>query len=201
MSSFIRVKDIDKKLASQLCVDNHYLHRRPPMSFCFGLFCDSDIVGVVTFGTPPSRHLQISVCPVNPSLVIELNRLWVSDDMPRNTESYFIAKALKLLPARIVCSYADTAQGHVGYVYRASNWNYAGYTDMDRKTPRYDYVTEGKHSRDAFRNGYTKKVRRKPKYKYWITTGTKRERRNLAAICGWPCLDWNKVYVDRAIVV
>jgi hypothetical protein len=153
--------------------------------------------GVITFGVPASRHLQKSVCPSDPGKVLELNRLWVCDSMPRNSESWFIAKALKALPPFLVCSYADTKEGHVGYVYRASNWNYYGYTDMDRKTPRFDYVVAGKHSRDAFRNGneYTR-VRRKPKYRYWVATGDKRERRQLEGVCGWPKLSWHDVVIS-----
>ena len=97
---------------------------------------------------------------------------------------------MALLPPKIVLSYADTAAGHLGYIYRALNFNYAGWTDMERKTPRFDYIAPGKHSRDAFRNGYTDRVRRKPKVRYWITTGNRRERKQLDAACLWPKMDW-----------
>ena len=176
-----------------MVVENHYLHRKPSISFAFGLSVDGVLVGVVTFGCPASHEMCVGACRSNPSLVIELNRLWVHDAQPRNTESWFIAQALALLPPRIVVSYADTTWGHVGYVYRASNFNYAGWTDMDRKTPRYDYIPAGGgHTRDAFRKaeGYVAKVRRKPKVKYWITTGNKGERKAMAKICTWASLDW-----------
>jgi len=122
--------------------------------------------------------------------VLELNRLWVHDAAPKNTETWFLARALNMLPPRIILSYADTSAGHVGYVYRAANFNYGGWTDMDRKTPRFDYVAPGKHSRDAFRNGFVSRVRRKPKIRYWTVTGTRRERKTLAAMCKWPTYDW-----------
>jgi hypothetical protein len=110
-----------------------------------------------------------------------------------------------LLPPRIVLSYADTAAGHMGYVYRACNFFYGGWTDMDRKTPRFDYVPptqdgdvglfgQGpavvKHSRDAFRGGFSERVRRKPKVRYWIATGTRRDRHRLERACRWPKLSW-----------
>lgn len=189
----LKVREVFAKEAMAMVVDKHYLHRRTGISYAYGLFFDGKMVGVCTFGCPPSRHLQMGACPTDPSLVIELNRLWVSDDMARNTESWFISRALKQLPPRIVVSYADTSWGHIGYIYRASNFNYAGWTDMERKTPRYDYLSPGKHTRDAFRGGAgakSKKVRRKPKHKYWIVTGDRRERKRLAAICGWPKLTW-----------
>ena len=58
--------------------------------------------------------------------VIELRRLCCIDDTPRNTESYFIGKALRLLKkdwkGKIVVSYADKEYNHVGTIYKASNF-------------------------------------------------------------------------------
>jgi hypothetical protein len=171
-----------------------------PVSYAFGLFMEGNLKGVVTFGSPASHHLQKSACPSDPTMVLELNRLWVCDDMPRNSESNFVSRAMKLLPPRIIVSYADSSVGHVGYVYRAMNFFYAGYTDMERKTPRYDYIpNSGGHTRDAFRGGYSAKVRRKPKNKYWTTTGNRRERRDLAKICGWPKLNWDAIVLPGII--
>jgi hypothetical protein len=197
----LKVSPIEPAMAAKYVVMHHYLHRRPPISYAFGLLEGWDLVGVLTLGTPASRETQKSVCPSDPSLALELNRLWVHDRMPRNTETYFMARALKLTPPRIVFSYADTAQGHQGYVYRAANWWFAGVTDEERKTPRFDYVatrTETSlfgeevkelHTRDAFRGGAgteSTKVRRKPKMKYWTVTGNRRERHKLKGLCGWP---------------
>jgi hypothetical protein len=190
----VRVAVISKREAISLVVAHHYMHRKPPISFAFGLIdANGDTKGVVTFGQPASHHMLIGACKVSPDCVIELNRLWVSDDLPRNSESWFVSRALALLPPKIVLSYADTAAGHCGYVYRALNFNYAGWTDMERKTPRFDYITPGMHSRDAFRKGerrFTERVRRRPKVKYWIVTGNRRERRDLEAKCLWPKMDW-----------
>jgi hypothetical protein len=188
-------------LATRVVIENHYLHRKSNVRFAFGLFTSNGLVGVVVFGTPASRHLQISACKTDPQNVVELNRLWVSDTMPRNTESWFVSRALKSLPALIVVSYADTQQGHFGYIYRALGFNYAGWTDMERKTPRYDYVVPGKHSRDAFRTGYSHRVQRLPKVRYWIVTGNKRERKALMRKCTWPILDWRTSRPPGELVV
>lgn len=188
----MRIEPITSRTATELVVREHYLHRRPPISFAYGLFAP-DLCGVVTFGVPASRHLQKSACPSDPASVIELNRLWVHDDQPGNTESWFVSRALKLLPPRIVVSYADPVHGHLGYIYRALNFHYAGWTDMERKTPRYDYIPADPtaHSRDAFRNGYVEKRRRVAKVKYWIVTGNRSDRRRLSALCPWPTMDWH----------
>lgn len=192
------VNEISTRDAVDYVVLHHYLHRRPPVSYSFGLFVNGVVKGVITYGVPASRHLQKSACMTNPDKVIELNRLFASDELPRNTESWFISQTLKKLPPLIVVSYADTKQNHVGYVYRAAGWNYNGYTDMDRKTPRFDYTVPNKHSRAAFRKNNTAeviKVRRVPKYRYWTTTGNRRDRRQLSRMCTWACLDWKKVFV------
>jgi hypothetical protein len=74
--------------------------------------------------------------------VYELNRLWLDDKLPRNTESKFIGWCLrevkKILPNAIIISHADGAQGHVGTVYKATNWVYTGTT-----TPFMDIVEDG----------------------------------------------------------
>lgn len=195
----IQVIQITSQIASKLAVQNHYLQRRPPILIAFGLWQSGMIRGICTFGVPPSRHLQKSACPSNPSCVIELNRLWVDDSMQKNSESWFVSRCLSQLWPCIVVSYADTEHMHRGYVYRALNWKFAGVTDEDRKTPRFDYLIPEKHSRSTFRSGdgaNAEKVRRKPKYKYWTVTGDRRQRRALAASCGWPDKSW-KAYDER----
>lgn len=167
-------------------LEKHYLRRMPPVSIGFELYDDVGLCAVVTFGVPPSRHLQMSACPSDPSKVLELNRLWIDDRMPRNTASRFVRMCMKHMPPRVIVSYADPVAGHSGTVYRAMGFKYAGMTDADRKTPRYDYVPDnGKHSRDAFRSGEFVKVRRVPKHKFWDVTGDRRERRELVKLCGW----------------
>lgn len=189
----LRVQQIPSRTANQFVTKHHYLHRKAPVSFAFGLYKGPKLMGVVTFGTPPSRHLQMSACPSDPALVLELNRLWVHDDLPTNTESWFVSRALKQMPPRIIVSYADPKFGHYGYVYRALNFNYSGWTDMERKTPRFDYIPldPTKHTREAFRTGYGYRVRRVAKVKYWIVTGPNRtERHRLETLCGWTKLNW-----------
>ena len=187
------VKFIDAQLATRMVIEHHYLHRKSSVVHALGMFNDVNLVGVIIFGVPASRHVQMGACPSDPDKVLELNRLWVCDSMPTNSETYFIAKALKLLPPAIVVSYADTLQGHMGIMYRAANFFYAGWTDMERKTARYDYLAPGKHTRDAFRGGLgakSEKRRRKPKVKYWTVTGSQYYKRVLRRLCAWPILSW-----------
>lgn len=188
----IEIQQISARSATDLVVSRHYLHRRPPISYAYGAFISERLLGCVTFGVPASRHLQMSACPSDPGLVLELNRLWLDDVLPVNSESWFVSRVLKLLPPRIIVSYADPMHGHFGYIYRALNFRYAGWTDMERKTPRYDYIpaNPATHTRDAFRNGYVEKRRRVAKVKYWTVSGNRRQQRDLERLCPWPKLDW-----------
>lgn len=104
----------------------HYARRLCPISYAFGLYDGLDLVGVVTYGVPASAPLRSGICgPDWLEKVLELNRL-CCENKP-NYASVLVSHSLRALPRpSIVVSYADTAQGHVGYVYQACNFVYTG---------------------------------------------------------------------------
>lgn len=107
----------------------HYAHRIPSISYAYGLYDKDNILqGVCSFGTPASSTLLSGICGGNHAdKVLELNRLVVNDICPHNSASFFVSRCLKLLPApKIIVSYADSGQGHIGYVYQACNFIYTG---------------------------------------------------------------------------
>ena len=129
----LEVKQIDYKTAMNVIVEKHYLHRKCPCSVAFGLFKDKNLVGVIVFGKPSSYTLCEGIAGKDESKnVIEFNRLWVCDTMPKNTESWFTSRAIKQCPFEIIVSFADTEQGHVGYIYQATNWLYCGESKKQR---------------------------------------------------------------------
>lgn len=123
------IEKISYEVAMDVIVANHYLHRKCPVSQAFGLVDKRDrrVVGVVTYGVSPSSTLLKGICgPEEMYNVYELNRLWVEDSVPKNGESYLVGNTIKLLDREIIVSFADTSQGHVGYIYQASNFIYTG---------------------------------------------------------------------------
>lgn len=110
------------------CTKKHYAKRVPSISYAFGLYIDSVLRGVVSYGTPASSTLLSGVCgEEHKHKVIELNRLVLEEGCPKNSASFLVGRSLRLLPKdSIVVSYADTAQGHVGYIYQACNFVYTG---------------------------------------------------------------------------
>lgn len=120
---------IDYKTAMEVVVVNHYLHRKAPCSFAFGLFCkeSKNLIGVVIYGTPSSSSLRMGVCGIEEKdNVIELTRLWIKDGTPKNTESFLIGNTIGKVDKEIIVSYAEIQQGHTGIVYQATNWIYTG---------------------------------------------------------------------------
>ena len=111
-----------------MVIKHHYLHRKCPCSFAFGLFDkNNEIKGVVVYGVSCSSTLLKGICgPEEAHNVYELNRLWVDDSVPKNGESFLIANTIKQLDKEIIVSFADTSKGHVGYVYQATNFLYCG---------------------------------------------------------------------------
>jgi hypothetical protein len=127
--SLFSIRQIDYKSAMTVIVEHHYLHRKCPCSFAYGLFCNEckAIVGVVIYGTPSSSPLRAGICGIEEKdNVIELTRLWIKDGTPKNTESYLIGNTLGKVDKEIIVSYAEIQQGHMGIVYQATNWIYTG---------------------------------------------------------------------------
>ena len=84
------------------------------------------MIGVVTYGCPSSSPLRDGVCgPRWSDSILELNRLCC--ESRKNLASLLVGNSLSKLPRpSVVVSYADTNQGHVGYVYQATNFIYTG---------------------------------------------------------------------------
>jgi hypothetical protein len=122
----MKVLPIASHEAEPWLLRKHYARRLCPISYAFGLYDGLDLVGVVTYGVPASAPLRSGICgPDWLESVLELNRL-CCDNKP-NYASILVSRSLRLLPKpSIVVSYADTAQGHVGYVYQACNFVYTG---------------------------------------------------------------------------
>lgn len=100
-------------------------------SYCFGLFRGEEMIGAMLYGQMATKG-QWEPYGSSEASVLELRRMVLLDDTPRNSESYFIGRTLKWLkrntPVSTVVSYADPAYGHEGIVYKASNFKMAGVT-------------------------------------------------------------------------
>lgn len=120
------MQSIPSKETYEWLLKKHYAHRIPSISYAFGLFEDNILKGVCTFGTPSSSSLRIGIAGGNNSkYILELNRLCVESE-EKNITSWFVGKCLSSFNNQIIVSYADTAQGHKGKIYQATNFIYTG---------------------------------------------------------------------------
>jgi len=156
-------------------LDIHYAKRMPSISYAYGLFDVEDLIGIISYGSPASPALCKGIAgEENRSLVIELNRLVLKHNK-KNQASMLIGASFKLLPKpRIIVSYADTAQNHLGVVYQATNFMFRG-----TSKPRTDMAgKDGKHSRHHL-GDRTKRVFRSAKHRYVYILGNKNEKKKL----------------------
>ena len=168
-------------------LNKHYAKRIPNITDAFGLFYGAPLVGVVTYGIPPSHALCIGVCgEEHQNKVIELNRLCLQDN-DKNQSSFLISQSLKLLPKpKIVVSYADTSKGHVGYVYQATNFLYTG---MSAKRTEWRIRGSNLHSKTITEQSTLEErqnnpdkyevVERPQKHRYIYIVGHKKDRKEL----------------------
>ena len=135
--------------AKTLLVREHYLHSFPGATqLAFGVFLSGRLSGAATFGSGPTNAYRL-VDGAAPDDCATLSRLWLSAELPSNSESRVIGLVLRALRRHIgvkfVLTYADPSQGHLGVIYQATNWLYTG---LSEAMPLYD-VGDGvaRHSR------------------------------------------------------
>lgn len=136
----MEVQPITRNDCEPFIIGIHYAKRWPSITYAYGLFDDSELVGVVTYGTPPSATLKRGVAGDEyKSDVLELNRLCLKYNR-KNEASFLVGRSLRLLPKnKIIVSFADTEQEHKGYVYQACNFTYHGLS-----AKRTDWKVRGK---------------------------------------------------------
>ena len=134
------VKQIERSDCEPFIIGIHYAHRWPSVSYAYGLFLNGELTGVVTYGTPASAPLKRGLAGDKYKAdVLELNRLCLRDNRP-NEASMLVGRSLRMLPCnKLIVSYADTEQGHKGYVYQATNFLYCGLS-----AKRTDWKVKGK---------------------------------------------------------
>ena len=196
-----KIKRIAYQQAMAIVVKYHYLHRKAPCSFAFGLFDKNKIIGVITYGTPSSAPLRRGICgDAEKNNVIELTRLYINDNSSKNAESFLIGNTLRLIDKEIVVSYAEIQQGHLGIVYQATNWIYTG---LSAKRTNWTITGINKHGqtiadkytakelRKKYGNAF-KLVERPRKHRYVFFNCDKRGKRELMRKLKYPILPYPK---------
>lgn len=136
------------KLARSFVEQHHYSGSYPVARLRVGLYRTrgqlhgTDLVGVAVFSVPAQQRAIPVRCGVPAAQGVELGRLVLLDEVPANGETWFLARARRLLrqalpQVRAILSYSDPVPrrradgsllkpGHVGTIYQASNALYLG---------------------------------------------------------------------------
>lgn len=130
------LKEISKENALEMIQAYHYSNTPPKLNKYFiGFYLAERLVGVVTlgWGTRPLHTIQRIFPSLTTADYLEIGRMCMTEDMPRNSESQMLSHLVKWLKAnhpeiKILFTWADGMVGKVGYVYQASNFIYAGYS-------------------------------------------------------------------------
>jgi hypothetical protein len=132
------VKDIEIKMlpstrANNFIRNNHYSGKIVPNSkFHFGIFYNNKLEGVLQYGNPMDKNKTIGLVKNTKwNNFIELNRMALTDNLPKNAESRSIAITIKLLKKYAphldwILTYADGTQCGDGTIYRASGFLLTG---------------------------------------------------------------------------
>jgi hypothetical protein len=199
------IEQITYKMAMEIVIANHYLHRKAPCSIAFGLFDKTTHLcyGVVTYGVSASSTLLKGICgEEQASNVYELTRLWVDDSVPKNGESFLIGNTIKQLDKEIIVSYADSSQEHLGIVYQATNFIYTGLSSKF-KDPKIKGLEHQHHA--TYANGLTNQeviakfgdlvywVDRPRKHRYVYFNATKKKKKELLSLLRYKVLPYPKL--------
>ncbi|MFQ5330015.1 MAG: hypothetical protein ACE5D4_08530 [Thermodesulfobacteriota bacterium] len=170
-----KVMPIKKEETYDWLLNKHYAKRIPNIERAFGLYNESTLLGICTFGTPPkSMNNGESIFNEYRVKTFELNRLVMMEGLAKNTLSFFVSQCLGCLPTPCcIVSYADFTFGHNGYIYQATNWLYIGLNQIHER----EWFINGKeiHPRTLSSMGLTSA---KKKIEYGLTCGeyTKKHR-------------------------
>ena len=145
---------IDKATAKALIVKNHYSKKWSSCRYALGLFDADKLIGVAVYGFPVGRQTVKSIsASLGNSDVLELTRLWLVDEAPKNSESFFLGRTFDWLrkntSAKVLISYSDPMYGHLGTIYQATNWMYQGNSTMLVKGYMHSIFGELMHPRSV----------------------------------------------------
>ncbi len=188
----------------------------PVTNVFLGFYYKNKLNCVIVYGSGACYRLKKSM--PNPN-VLELVRLFSEDNAPKNMESYCISQSVKFLKEnkpeiKILISFADPSQGHVGYIYQATNWLYTGLT---LQAGNAIYMVDGVkiHPRTLLKKYNTTskkealeylkrdnpsseivKVKNSRKHRYIMFIGNKKENRDMRKNLKYELLPYPKIQVD-----
>lgn len=125
----IRLVECDKSQADSVIVPHHFSHK-VTMNSCINLFVlyNGKISGAMQIGYGIRPHIKTEREGVlDYHKVREFDRMWLSDEMPKYSETICLSLLHHYLKAthkeiKYLILYADTSIGNKGTIYKAANY-------------------------------------------------------------------------------
>lgn len=120
----VEIRRCDRDLARRIITDHHYSHgmRFAPVD-TLSVHHRGEVSGAISlsWGQNPAVSKR--------DRAVEFDRLWLSDDMPKFSESVVIGALHRYLRVvwpnfRLVRSWSDVGEGNPGTIYKAANYRY-----------------------------------------------------------------------------
>lgn len=117
------------KAIKYACTNFHYSKSVPTVQYAYNVYNDNnEWCGVILFGGGANNNLAKSFNLKNGE-VLELERVALNGKQEQTSKA--VALAIRLLHkenpiVKMLVSYADHRQKHVGTIYKATNWLYLG---------------------------------------------------------------------------
>lgn len=208
MKEKYKIQKISSRIANDMVVKNHYLHRKAQASYAFGLyeingnndglFTSDKLVGCIIYGLPASPNVCRGICGEEYfNDVIELTRLWIDDCVGKNGESFLIGNTIKMLDKKIIISYSEPDFGHVGSVYQATNWIYTGLTEKRTNRIAINGSTTKHNRHECKKKENTVLVDRPRKHRYIYFNTDKRKKGELIKKLRYKVLPYPKKAVVK----
>ncbi|HEX6927599.1 MAG TPA: hypothetical protein VF167_19400 [Longimicrobiaceae bacterium] len=153
----IRIAPIAAKDARRIVTRLHYSGKVVNNSqLHLGVFLDGQCKGALSFGPPLDKRKVLGLVEgTGWNEMLELNRMALADDLPRNGESRALAVSMRLLRKHAphikwVLSFADGTQCGDGTIYRAAGFVLTG---IKKNTQIWEAPTGAKFSRTSLTDG------------------------------------------------
>ena len=152
-TSRVSIREISSAVAKEIIVKKHYTHAWTACRYALGIFYRTDesnavgdnhkLIGCLVYGFPVGARAANSVSDsITKDNILELTRLYCDDGYGSNIESFALGQSFKWFKEndkaiKVLISYADNGQEHLGGIYQATNWIYQGMNTDIALMPNY----------------------------------------------------------------
>lgn len=141
----MRITRANMESIKYACTNFHYAKRTPANPIGYNVYNNSDEwCGVIVYGTGANNKIgsEYNLCQ---GQILELTRVALNGKQEQTSKALAltISQIRKDIPqCRMLVSYADIDQNHLGIIYQATNWIYTGDSLIDSHDS--SYIVRGK---------------------------------------------------------